>query len=366
MFMALVFAACRSGPPAASSSSSPPEAGSQAVAAIAPAPTAALDSRQDEGMSAVVLSPGGIGFDDLGFAAGARKVLAPAGRTGRLDLIDPDAKAVTAVDGFTSSSGAYGGGHGQGTTSADEGRGLVFAIDRGARSLDVVDPSAHAIVAQAKLGGGPDYVRWVEATGEIWVSEPDSHVIEVFALPAGPKPTPVHETNIRVDGGPESLVIDSKRKRAFSNLWSDSSVVVDVKSHAVVATWPNGCEGSRGIALDVERGFLFVGCEEGKLVVLDVDHGGRPLGSVRSGAGVDVIAYSPSLAHAYLPGAESATMAIVGIAPTGVPAVLGVVRTAGGAHCVAADDRDQAWVCDPDRGRLLVFKDRFAAGGNVR
>jgi hypothetical protein len=170
-------------------------------------------------------------------------------------------------------------------------------------------------------------------------------------------------TNIPVKGGPESLVIDDTRRKAFTHLWRGSSVAIDLASHSVLATWSNGCSGSRGIALDAKRGFLFAGCAAGALTVLDVDHDGKQLGSVTSGAGVDVIAYSTSLAHVYLPGATSATMAFVAIAPSGQPTLLGTVPTAEGAHCVAADDRRSAWVCDPEHGRLLVFKDPYPATG---
>ena len=41
-------------------------------------------------------------------------------------------------------------------------------------------------------------------------------------------------------------------------------------------------------------------------------------------------------------------------------AKLGIVKTAAvpkGAHCVVADDRGQAWVCDPDHGSLVVFSE---------
>jgi len=31
---------------------------------------------------------------------------------------------------------------------------------------------------------------------------------------------------------------------------------------------------------------------------------------------------------------------------------------------VTADDRANAWVCDPDRGQLLVFKDSYGPGGS--
>ncbi|MDP9003135.1 MAG: hypothetical protein M3O46_23840 [Myxococcota bacterium] len=318
------------------------------------------------GLTAVSLpgGSGGIGFDDLVFASRIRKVLAPAAATRSLDLVDPDTMQITPIGGFSGSQGAFRGGHGEGTTSADEGRGLLFAIDRTSGKLDVIDPGARAIVGQAKLDGSPDYVRWVDPTSEVWVTEPDGERIEVFTIAPGPKPNPVHSLNISVNGGPESLVIDTTRKLAFTHLWRGLSIVIDIAKHVPVATWPNGCSGSRGIAIDAKRGFLFAGCAEGRLVVLDVDHNGKELGSVSSGSGVDVIGYNPSLSHAYLPGASSATMAFVGVAPSGRLTVLGTVPTAAGAHCVTADDRAHAWVCDPDQGRLLVFKDSYGPSGS--
>jgi hypothetical protein len=352
--LASACASCNSGASAGSAGPATPSSGG------------AAESGAAAGGSTVPLPGGGagIGFDDMLFAPGIRKVLAPAGATGNLDLVDPDTMEVTAISGFSGSAGKYGGGHGEGTTSADEGRGVLFATDRTAGLLDVVDPAKRAIVASTKLGGGPDYVRWVDATNEVWVTEPDSEVIEVFTVPAGPKPTPSHAMNISIKGGPESLVVDAARKKAFTHLWNGSTVAVDVPTHAPIATWPNGCGGSRGIALDSKRGLLFAGCNEGKLVVLDVDHDGKQLGSVSSGAGVDIIAYDARLAHAYMPGATSATMAIIGIAANGAPTLLGTVPAANGSHCVAADDRAQAWICDPEHGQLLLVKDTYAASGS--
>src|SRR5512133_352968 len=69
---------------------------------------------------------GGIGFDDLMFAPALHRVLVPAGRTGKLALVDPKTQKVdVAIDGFTSET-KFGGGHGAGTTSADAGGGFVF------------------------------------------------------------------------------------------------------------------------------------------------------------------------------------------------------------------------------------------------
>ncbi|HET9989733.1 MAG TPA: hypothetical protein VFQ65_14475, partial [Kofleriaceae bacterium] len=43
----------------------------------------------------------GIGFDDLGFSPILHRVLAPGGRTGKLDLVDPKTQAIVSVSGFS-------------------------------------------------------------------------------------------------------------------------------------------------------------------------------------------------------------------------------------------------------------------------
>src|SRR5713101_8454943 len=312
-----------------------------------------------------LLLPGGesgIGFDDMGFAPSIHRVLVPAGRSVNLDLIDPDTKQVTAIGGFSSRK-SFGGGHGQGVTSADEGRGILFATDRDARQLIVVDPKTQAVIATAPLASGPDYVRYVAATNEVWVTEPSAARIEVFSSPLTGGSKPVHVDFISIAGGPESLIVDNQRGRAYTHLWTDTTLAIDLKTRKIASRWKNGCRGSRGIAMDPARGFLFVGCDEGKLTVLDLNTGAQ-LGSALSGSGVDIIAYNSHLAHAYLPGEESATMAIVGISAKGAATVLGTVKTADGAHCVAADDRGNAYVCDPKGGRVLIVSDTFPPSGS--
>jgi hypothetical protein len=105
----------------------------------------------------------GIGFDDLGFAPTLRKVMVPGGSTGKLALIDPDSQKMEIIGGFSERAG-YSGGHGEGITSSDAGRGLIYVTDRSARLLDIVDPQAKGIIASARLASGPDYVRFVPET----------------------------------------------------------------------------------------------------------------------------------------------------------------------------------------------------------
>jgi DNA-binding beta-propeller fold protein YncE len=301
---------------------------------------------------------GGIGFDDLMFSPSLHRVLAPAGRTGKLDLIDPKTQKIEAIAGFSAGADKFGGGHGEGTTSADAGGGFVFASDRSRAEVEIIDLKTAKIVGHVKLAGGPDYVRWVEPAGEVWVTEPGKKQIERFALGQGKL---VPAGTIDVPGGPESLVIDLTRGRAYTHTWTDASVAIDLVKHTEFARWTNGCRASRGIALDEKRGLLFVGCDEGQATVLDVTHDGRQVGSAATGKGVDIIAYSPVLAHLYVPGGDSATLTILGVGPGGKLDVLGSIAVAADSHCVAADDAGHAYVCDPKQGALLVVTDPYPA-----
>src|SRR5438128_10529627 len=69
---------------------------------------------------------GGIGFDGLRFAPALARVLVPAGRTGRLALLDPATRRVAAVAGVGAREQQWVG-HGDGGTLAGYVEGGVVA-----------------------------------------------------------------------------------------------------------------------------------------------------------------------------------------------------------------------------------------------
>ncbi|MFN7972433.1 MAG: hypothetical protein U0166_08800 [Acidobacteriota bacterium] len=301
----------------------------------------------------------GIGFDDLQYAASVPAILAPGGRTGFLVLIDPRTKALSPVEGF-SSEAKFSGGHGQGTTSAVEGDGLVFASDRGSKVIKAVDPKAKKIVSSAPLSGTPDYVRFVARRHEIWVTEPGKKQVEILRV--DPDTHAMQGVGkVAFPDGPESLVIDGERGRAYTHSWQGETYAVDVEARKVVATWKNGCEGSRGAAIDIERGMLFVGCAEGRQAVIDVTSG-RLIGSAQAGSDVDSIAYNPVLRHLYVPGGGSADLSILAVSGDGDLSLLGKVPTGPDAHTAAIDPAtNDVYVGSPEHGQVLVLRDPFPA-----
>lgn len=308
---------------------------------------------------APVAIPGGlpgIGFDDLRFST-THGVLAPAGRAGVLALIQPDTRQASTIGGFTADP-KYDGHHDTGITSADEGAGLLFVVDRSSKKLSVVDPGKGAVIASADLAAGPDYVRYVALTGELWVTEPDAEQLEIFSLSTAGAVRVTRAAAIKFHKGPEELVVDSARGRAYANSWKSETFAVDLRSRSITATWKNACKKSRGVAFEPAAGFLFIGCSEGGAVTLDVNTG-RQVGAAPAGEGVDIIAYSPSRRHLYVPGGKARTMTIMAVSKGGFLTPLGAVPTAEKAHCVTTDDRGTAYVCDPDHGQLLAIRDPF-------
>ncbi|EQD27748.1 YVTN beta-propeller repeat-containing protein, partial [mine drainage metagenome] len=151
-------------------------------------------------------------------------------------------------------------------------------------------------------------------------------------------------------------LIDAGTGMAYTNQWRDHTLAIPLRDPHVAARWPNTCTGSRGLALDAAQHTLFVGCQEGKVVALDLDANGRIIASAPVGAGVDIIAWNPLLRHLYAPGAISATMTVLGYDGHGFTARASV-PTATHAHCVTTDARHQAYVCDPGAGALLLYRD---------
>jgi DNA-binding beta-propeller fold protein YncE len=285
----------------------------------------------------------GIGFDDLQYSPRLKRVLAPGGRSGNLALIDPATSAVTTVGGFSTDK-SFDGGHDFGITSVADTGSALAVTDRSSDELVLIEHDK--ITTRSKLASGPDYVRWVPATKELWVTEPEAEQIEVFSA-AGKS-----LAKIAIKGGPESLVIAGGT--AYTHLWHGATVEVDVKARTITATYKNGCAGSRGIAVDEQHGLVFAGCADGSVTSLKA---GKVVAKVKPVDGMDIIAWSPAKRHLYLAGSGSADLAIVKVGDDGKLSVLGKGAGAKGGHCVTTDDAGHAYVCDPAGGRLIVDTD---------
>lgn len=287
-----------------------------------------------------------IDFDDIVYSAELKRVLVPARGSG-VYLVEPDTAKATRVEGASS------------VDSVDAGEGVLFVLDRSERQISVVNPQDGSVMATAETNAAPDYVRYVEATRELWVSAPGASPsgIEVFALGDDVTSTPRRVAFIEVPDGPEGLVISKSRGEAYAHA-GDDLVVIDVQSRRVSRRWPTGCDGTHGFPRVPEQpGVVLASCAEGGEVRLLGPNGGRQVSGHSVGGGKSLPAYSASTGHFYVrsdPGRTLATLALDGERLS----VVREVSVPANGHCLIADDVGHYWTCDANAGRILRFDDR--------
>ena len=332
-----------------------------------------------------------LSFDELSYDAGLDRVIIPAAETGTLALINPTTEEIQLIQGFskqiTSTDRIVG------TTSAISVQKIIYALDRAARKIYIIDPGTRKIINAADLEAEPEYLRFVSATNEIWVTEPALEQIEVFRLKSGSPPSLEKTQVIPVANGPEALLIDQSRGLAYTNQPEvGTTVVIQVMTHNIIDTWGNGCSKARGLALDPDRGLLFVVCNEGKLVLMDTNQDGLQITSQNYGGDLNFVVYNPTLSHVYLPSAASAVVAIFAVVdapsptsatpanpgaaggeetrltPVPTPGVslvrLGTADTALNASCITVDNQNNLWICDPENAQMIIIHDSFPPSGS--
>jgi hypothetical protein len=318
----------------------------------------------------VIPIPGGetgIGFDDLIYSTHLHRMLVPGGWLGTVNLVNPDTLEVISIPGFSAEAAWTEGDDLKGVGTVDEGNGLVFVGDRTTGEVGVVDPAQKKILTKTKTAGYPDMVRYVEATGEVWVGEPFAGQIEV--MKGAKDGNPVSDGTIPLPGGPQALLIDQQRGIAMTlHLAKGEVVAIDVKTRQELGIWPTGCGSSHGlVALDEKRGYVFPGClNKARGAVLDLNNGGALLDSFDLGGGESLVAFSSKLNHFYLRGDPGTAVGVLGVSNGGKLSHFSTFamtfakpdKPAKG-HCLAADDLGGIWSCDAYGGTILRYKDSF-------
>ena len=265
---------------------------------VAPAAPVALTAK-------AVALPGAKGPVSIDYLAADRangRVWVPVGDTGSADVLDVATRSFTRVDGFeTAEREAHGKKRIAGPSAAAVGDGVVYVGDRATSQVCAVDDNTYKREKCVKLASATDGVAYVASAKEIWVTTPHDESITVLdaAKPAAPKPKAV----IKLGGDTEGYAVDETRGLFFTNLEDKGrTLVVDVKTRKVTATWNASCgaAGPRGLAVDPARGWLFVACTD-HVQVLDEAHDGAPLGKLEAGGGVDNLDYLPSRRLLYVP-----------------------------------------------------------------
>jgi DNA-binding beta-propeller fold protein YncE len=203
----------------------------------------------------------------------------------------------------------------------------------------VLDATTGLLVKDIPVGPGPNGLAYDPRRGELLVADiGGDHSVRLLSPRDG-----TTRWTTAMPGRPRWPCLDAAGERYFVAI-RDPAVVVgmDARSGSITATWPISTSGPHGLDIDPERRRLFVSCDGGSVVVLDLADG-TEIASVAIAGGADVTWYNGRLARLY-----------VSIPKPGVVDVLDCTAMRV-AEQISAEPGTRGSAFDPDRQRLYVF-----------
>lgn len=215
---------------------------------------------------------------------------------------------------------------------------LVFVTARDPGRIRVLDAGTGALRRDIAVGPAPNGLACDSRGGQLLVADIEDHSVKLVR-PEDGKTLWVTQ----MPGRPRWPCLDRAGDRYLVNI-KDPAVVVamDARSGTITATWPISAGGPHGLDIDEAGRRLFVTCDSGTAVVLDLTNG-REIASVAIAGGADVTWYNSALGRLY-----------VAIPKPGVVDVVDC-RVMRIAERVNTEPGTRGSAFDPDRQRLYVF-----------
>jgi hypothetical protein len=296
-----------------------------------------------------------VSFDYLAADRANGKVWVPISNAGTVYVLDVATLTFAKVDGFkTTEREMHGKKRTVGPSAVAVGDGTAYVGNRATSEVCAVAAKTLKKGPCVKIASPTDGVAYVASAKEVWVTTPRDQSITVLDAAHGLKVKAV----VKTDGATEGYGADESHGRFFTNLEDKGgTVVIDVGSHKVTATWNAGCgsDGPRGLAVDPARGFVIVACTD-HVQVLDGGHDGAKLGSLDTGLGVDNIDYLPEKALLVVGAGKAAKVTVAHLGDDGKLTTVATGATVAGARNAVADADGNVYVVDPQGGQLLVLK----------
>lgn len=284
-------------------------------------------------------------------AAEADRVWIPAGNTGKVLVLQGG--RFRSVDGFATKLGRND--RLMGPSSVSVGKAAVYVGNRGDNRIWAIDPRTLEKKGSVEMPGVPDGVFYVAPTQEVWVTTPRDNSIQIVSVKYPFAPRLVGKIDA---ANPEGYAVDTAKGVVYTNLEDkDRTLAIDARTRKVLWDREAGCgkEGPRGLAIDVERGALFVACAVAGLNVVDARTGARK-GHLEVGEGVDNIDYLPAKRLVYATAGRSEKLTVARLQDDGSLAKMTSAQVGKGCRVVVATEDGTAYAADSAGGQLWVLK----------
>lgn len=219
-----------------------------------------------------------------------------------------------------------------------EGAGRGFITDGkapgGEGAVIIFDLKTNETLGKLKTPADSDGVIYDDASGKVLVVSGDGGVLVPIKPDVDPK-SGQPEPAVDLGGAPEFLATDGQGK-AFINLADKNQIaVVNTKTMKVIDHWstePGG--GPTGMAIDREKGVLFIGCRKPAKMIVMSTKDGKVLADLPIGPGVDATKFDRGNAFA---SCADGTLTVVRETSPGKYEVVQTVKTAPGARTMGVD-----------------------------
>jgi hypothetical protein len=213
------------------------------------------------------------------------------------------------------------------------GRGFI-SDGGGSGAVIIFDLKTNAVLGKITAEPDADGIIYDRESGLVLVVSGDGGVLMTLK----PDVDPIHgkiDPPIALGGSPEFLAADNAGK-AYINLENkDQVAVVDIRARKVLAHWPVAPGGEPvGLALDVQRGRLFIGCRKPQKMIVMSTKDGKVLAGLPIGAGVDAVKIDQSEAFA---SCRDGSLVAVAERSPGKFEVAQIVKTPPGARTMGVD-----------------------------
>ena len=225
------------------------------------------------------------------------------------------------------------------------GRG--FSSNGRENKASIVDLKTLQTIAKVATGENPDAILYEPGRREVYTFDGRGQSVTVFAAETGKV-----VATIPVGGKPEYAQADPGAGQVYLNLEDKNELlVIDTKTHAIVQHWPIAPgEEATGLAIDLEHHRLFLGCSNGKMLVMDSGDG-RVVASLEAGQGIDATAFDAGAQLAF----ASAGEGNVTIAHEDSPEKFTIVQV------LATERSARTMALDPATHKIYLASARFEA-----
>jgi hypothetical protein len=184
----------------------------------------------------------------------------------------------------------------------------LYVTDGGDGSVKVYDANNYKLVDRIALLKDADSIGYDASRKYLYVDNGGGDVHQSYSMFSTVDTSSDRKIeDMKIDGDTlEAMALDSYRPRVYINDKAKNEVVVvDRWKNMIVAKWPiTLAKGNVTMALDEQRQRLFVGCRDGKLVMLD-SNTGKELQTLPITPGVDDTIYDPKSKRLYAIGGGS-------------------------------------------------------------